>query len=91
MGTYLPAAGVEDFVLFVPDAAKTPAIRAGTVDKNNPYRFALPPTWREQAVANIQSGNYCQPRCAEPWTEVIFYDSSEGRAQVRTPATLAWP
>lgn len=52
------------------------------MDKNNPYRFALPPTWREQQVANIQSGNYCQPRCAEPWTEVIFSDSTEGRAQV---------
>jgi hypothetical protein len=33
-------------------------------------------------VANIQSGNYCQPRCAEPWTEVIFTDPAEGKAQV---------
>jgi len=83
VGGYLPlASDGSDFRLFVPDSSKTPAIRAGTVDKNNPYRFAMPPTWRESPVANIQSGNYCQPRCAEPWTEVIFYDNTEGRAQV---------
>ncbi len=52
--------GVEDFVLFVPDARKTPALRAGTVDPNDPYQFAMPPTWREGKVANIQSGSYCQ-------------------------------
>eukprot|EP00877_Chromochloris_zofingiensis_P014811 jgi/Chrzof1/9584/Cz04g08120.t1_PPD6[v5.2] len=82
VGNYLPAAGVDDFVLFVPDRKKTPAIRAGTVDPNNPYRFALPPSWKEAKVANIQSGNYCQPRCAEPWTEVIFESEREGRLQV---------
>lgn len=82
VGTYLPPAGVEDFVEFVPDAQKTPAIRAGTVDPNDPYRFALPPTWREGKVANIQSGNYCQPKCAEPWTEVVFADPTEGKAVV---------
>lgn len=80
VGEYLPPAGVKDFVLFVPDSKKTPAIRAGTVDPNNPYRFALPPTWREGKVANILSGNYCQPRCDEPWTEVIFENAEEGRA-----------
>ncbi|KAI8471276.1 MAG: hypothetical protein J3K34DRAFT_417665 [Monoraphidium minutum] len=82
VGTYLPSAGVEDFVLFVPDAKKTPAIRAGTVSRENPYRFAMPPTWREAKVANILSGNYCQPRCAEPWIEVIFENEAEGRVQV---------
>lgn len=41
-------------------------------------------------VANIQSGNYCQPRCAEPWTEVIFTDPAEGKVQVRgLPITAA--
>lgn len=96
------------------------ALRAGTVDRDNPYRFALPSNWRENQVtlrrnqispfeshqlqrinswrgcmaqqlnpiarrlqvANIQSGNYCQPRCAEPWTEVIFSDPAEGKVQV---------
>lgn len=47
-------------MLFVPDARKTPALRAGTVDPNDPYQFAMPPTWREGKVANIQSGSYCQ-------------------------------
>lgn len=82
VGTYLPSAGVKDFVTFKPDRQKTPAIRAGTVDPSNPYSFALPPTWSERKVANIASGNYCQPRCAEPWTEVIFADDSEGKASV---------
>ena len=49
-------------MLFVPDARKTPAIRAGIVDPNDPYQFAMPPTWREGKVANIQSGSYCQVR-----------------------------
>lgn len=57
--------GVEDFVLFVPDARKTPALRAGTVDPTDPYRFAMPPTWREGKVANIQSGSYCQVHTAK--------------------------
>eukprot|EP00884_Botryococcus_braunii_P009120 jgi/Botrbrau1/18209/Bobra.53_1s0068.1 len=80
VGSYLPSAGVEDFVEFVPGPQKTPALRAGTVNRENPYRFALPPSWKELKVANIQSGNYCQPRCDEPWTEVIFEDPKEGRA-----------
>ncbi|KIZ01701.1 PsbP domain-containing protein 6 [Monoraphidium neglectum] len=82
VGSYLPPADVEDFVLFVPDGKKTPAIRAGTVTPGQPYRFAMPPTWREAKVANILSGNYCQPRCAEPWIEVIFENEAEGKAQV---------
>ena len=56
VGSYLPKAGVEDFVLFVPDKQKTPAIRAGTVDPSKPYSFALPPSWSERKVANIASG-----------------------------------
>jgi hypothetical protein len=56
VGSYLPKAGVDDFVLFVPDKTKTPAIRAGTVDSSKPYQFALPPSWSERKVANIASG-----------------------------------
>ena len=26
----------------------------------DPYHFALPPTWKQGKVANIQSGNFCQ-------------------------------
>jgi hypothetical protein len=53
---------VDDLVLFVPDPKKTPALRAGTVNPASPYRFALPPKFREGKVANILSGNYCQVR-----------------------------
>lgn len=38
VGTYLPPAGIEDFVAFVPDGKKTPSLRAGTVDAANPYK-----------------------------------------------------
>lgn len=82
VGTYLPSAGVDDLVLFVPDAKKTPALRAGTVDPSSPYKFALPPKFREGKVANILSGNYCQPRCDEPWTEVIFESPADGKIVV---------
>jgi hypothetical protein len=46
VGTYLPPSGIDDLVLFQPDARKTPALRAGTVDPNSPYKFALPPSFR---------------------------------------------
>ncbi|GIL88259.1 hypothetical protein Vretimale_14136 [Volvox reticuliferus] len=82
VGNYLPAYGTDGYVLFVPSASKTPALRAGTVDNTSPYRFALPPNFVEQKVANIQSGNYCQPRCDEPWTEVIFEGTQGGRVEL---------
>lgn len=53
VGTYLPPAGVDDLVLFVPDSKKTPALRAGTVNPSSPYKFALPPSFR-QAVGRTR-------------------------------------
>ena len=47
-----------------------------------PYEFLLPPTWKQLRVANILSGNYCQPKCAEPWVEVKFEDDKQGKVQV---------
>ena len=47
-----------------------------------PYEFVLPPTWKQTRVANILSGNYCQPKCAEPWVEVKFEDEKQGKVQV---------
>lgn len=47
-----------------------------------PYQFILPPTWKQTRVANILSGNYCQPKCAEPWVEVKFEDEKQGKVQV---------
>ena len=75
---------------FVPAADLTPALRAGTIDSDKPYRFSIPGSWRKQRVANILSGNYCQPRCDEPTTEVIFTDSKEGKAQVLRTDVFSW-
>lgn len=75
-------AAPDGYFVFKPDRSKTPALRAGTVDRENPYSFVVPDNWKEKKVPNIQSGNYCQPRCAEPWTEVIFGDDAEGKASV---------
>ncbi|KAJ0610918.1 putative photosystem II [Helianthus annuus] len=47
-----------------------------------PYKFVLPPTWKQLRIANILSGNYCQPKCAEPWIEVKFEDERQGKVQV---------
>ncbi|KAL8167798.1 hypothetical protein V2J09_009297 [Rumex salicifolius] len=33
-------------------------------------------------AANILSGNYCQPKCAEPWVEVKFEDAKQGKVQI---------
>ena len=64
VASYLPAAaGLDGFFDFVPSDRETPAIRAGTIAK---YRFSMPGPWVRRTVANILSGNYCQPRCDEP-------------------------
>lgn len=47
-----------------------------------PYQFIIPATWKQMRVANILSGNYCQPKCAEPWVEVKFEDEKQGKLQV---------
>jgi hypothetical protein len=78
---YLPPYGSDDLYLFVPKKTETPSIRAGTIDPASPYTFAVPAAWTRQTVANAISGNYCQPKCGEPWTEVIF-SGPEGRCQV---------
>eukprot|EP00899_Mesostigma_viride_P018256 jgi/Mesvir1/26431/Mv16119-RA.1 len=76
VGEYLPSSGVGDFVVFEIPATGTPSLRAGTIP--NPYSFYLPPSWKQQPVANAISGNYCQPKCDEPWTEVKFSDPVMG-------------
>ena len=37
---------------------------------------------QESKVANAISGNYCQPRCDEPTTEVIFQSGRQGKVSV---------
>lgn len=92
VANYLAAAeGIPNFYVFVPNDRETPAIRAGTIGK---YRFAMPGTWIRRTVANILSGNYCQPRCDEPWTEVVSRRAEEREeragdaAQTKTRAHL---
>ncbi|XP_073275199.1 psbP domain-containing protein 6, chloroplastic [Primulina huaijiensis] len=80
VGSYLPVSPTDSsFVLFKATTKDTPALRAGNVQ---PYQFMLPPTWKQQRVANILSGNYCQPKCAEPWVEVKFENEKQGKVQV---------
>ncbi|KAJ0980860.1 hypothetical protein J5N97_009115 [Dioscorea zingiberensis] len=80
VGSYLPPLPSDpSFVVFKASAKDTPALRAGNVQ---PYEFILPPTWKQTRVANILSGNYCQPKCAEPWVEVKFEDEKQGKVQV---------
>ncbi|CAL1363096.1 unnamed protein product [Linum trigynum] len=80
VGSYLPPSPTDpSFVLFKASQKDTPALRAGNVQ---PYQFVLPPSWKQTRVANILSGNYCQPKCAEPWVEVKFEDERQGRVQV---------
>lgn len=80
VGSYLPPAPSEaGFVQFKATNKDTPALRAGNVE---PYQFILPPTWKQVRIANILSGNYCQPKCAEPWVEVKFEDEKQGTVQV---------
>ncbi|CAL9060518.1 psbP domain-containing protein 6, chloroplastic-like [Musa acuminata AAA Group] len=80
VGSYLPPAPTDPaFVVFKATSKDTPALRAGNVQ---PYEFMLPPTWKQTRVANILSGNYCQPKCAEPWVEVKFEDEKQGKVQI---------
>ncbi|KAF8398195.1 hypothetical protein HHK36_017121 [Tetracentron sinense] len=80
VGSYLPTSPSDpSFVFFRATPKDTPALRAGNVP---PYEFILPPTWKQTRIANILSGNYCQPKCAEPWVEVKFEDEKQGKIQV---------
>ncbi|XP_078444926.1 thylakoid lumenal protein (Mog1/PsbP/DUF1795-like photosystem II reaction center PsbP family protein) [Wolffia australiana] len=80
VGSFLaPSSSDPSFVVFQATPQDTPALRAGNVQ---PYQFILPPSWKQLRVANILSGNYCQPKCAEPWVEVKFEDEKQGKVQV---------
>ena len=70
------------FVTFVTNKTSTPALRAGTIKV--PYSVDLPANkgWKALPVANAVSGNYCQPRCDEPWVEVKFGSEAQGKLQV---------
>lgn len=81
--SYLPEPGDKPgWVRFEPGENKTPALRSGAV---RPYKFDLPKDagWKEQQVPNVLTGNYCQPKCDEPTTEVKFASEKEGALQVQ--------
>ena len=40
-----------------------------------------PGGWSEVQLLNVLTGNFCMPRCEEPWYEARF-EGPEGRAQV---------
>jgi len=86
VGTYLPKSStIEGFSHYQPSNTETPSIRAGVI-KADPtrgfYSFDLPSNWRPQKMANVLTGNFCMPRCDEPWTECIFADPAEGSVKV---------
>jgi len=79
-GSNFPAGETGDApVTWRPSARETPSIRAGQIKG---YSFLLPPGWKQEQVANILSGNYCQPKCDEPWVEVIFSSKDSGKVNV---------
>ena len=41
-----------------------------------------PESWSESQLLNILTGNFCMPRCEEPWYEALFESPKEGKAQV---------
>jgi hypothetical protein len=80
VGAYLPESVNEDgFYQFSAETSKTPALRAGALNR---YRVSFPPHWKEIPVSNARSGNYCQPRCDEATTEVVFSDPNQGTLQI---------
>jgi len=75
---YLPETP-DGFYSYVVKQDRTPALRAEALD---PYSFVLPGDFKELPVSNAISGNYCQPRCDEPTTEVKFGSPSGGLVQI---------
>lgn len=75
---YLPEAE-PGFFEYAVKVDRTSALRALNLE---PYRFILPGDFKELPVSNAISGNYCQPRCDEPTTEVKFGSQSAGSVQV---------
>lgn len=80
---YLPEApGLPGFRFYMPDPKKTPGIRAGVVRAEPDfYSFAMPEGWSERPLSGPQTGNFCFPRCEEPWYEFKF-EGKEGSAQL---------
>ena len=82
-GDFLPASGTDGYVLYTPAERATPALRAGViVPAPKLYSFQLPTKWAEGTILNILSGNFCMPRCDEPWYEALWESPEEGSAML---------
>jgi hypothetical protein len=76
-----PSSTNENYVVYKPDGRATPSIRAGVI--SGPfYSFELPSTWSEGTILNILSGNFCMPKCDEPWIETIWESKTDGFCQL---------
>ena len=80
-GAFCPPSDSEGYVRYTPDARATPSIRAGVIQPDF-YSFDLPPSWSEGTILNILSGNFCMPRCDEPWYETVWESAEDGRAKL---------
>jgi len=76
-----PSTNKDGYVVYTPDSRATPAIRAGVINPDY-YSFELPGTWSEGTILNILSGNFCMPKCDEPWIETIWESKTEGFCQL---------
>lgn len=83
-GDFCPPSTKKDgYVVYQPDSRATPSIRAGVI-KGNPelYSFELPANWSEGTILNISSGNFCMPKCDEPWVETLWESKEDGFCQL---------
>jgi len=82
-GDFCAPSSTEGYVVYKPDLRATPALRAGVIQPNPAlYSFDLPPSWSEGTILNILSGNFCMPRCDEPWYETVWESKDEGTVQL---------
>lgn len=80
-GDFCPPAATDGYVLYTPAKDATPSLRAGVIQPSpDLYSFELPPSWNEGTILNILSGNFCMPRCDEPWYETLWESSDQGSA-----------
>jgi hypothetical protein len=78
-----PSTNKEGYVIYTPDSRATPSIRAGVIQADpSYYSFELPAGWQEGTILNILSGNFCMPRCDEPWIETLWESKEDGFCQL---------
>ncbi len=81
-GDFCPKSSTQDgYVVYSPDGRATPSIRAGVIPGDY-YSFEIPAGWAEGTILNILSGNFCMPKCDEPWVETIWESKTEGFCQL---------